>query len=171
MIGWTSQPEIGQIERQVYLQTIGESGSLLFGKRSQPKATNMKAPEYRLELETPRFSQQPRLTNRDYVLGVSNQKISNLDQRFTASYTYVRIWLVGSIVAALQILPFDSACARIAARLNAGLLNAGLLNQGTPVSITDVFIAATGLRHQWSVVTDNAKDFRRFDGLTLVDWR
>ena len=69
-------------------------------------------------------------------------------------------------VSSLQILPFDSNCARIAARLNAGLLN-----QGTPVSITDVFIAATGLRHQWTVVTNNTKYFRRFDGLTLEDWR
>ena len=69
-------------------------------------------------------------------------------------------------VSALQILPFDSACARIAARLNAGLLN-----KGTPVSITDVFIAATGLCQQWTVVTNNTKDFRRFDGLTLEDWR
>lgn len=73
---------------------------------------------------------------------------------------------VSRFVTSLQILPFDSACARIAARLNAGLLN-----QGTPVSITDVFIAATGLRHQWSVVTNNTKDFRRFDGLSLEDWR
>lgn len=73
---------------------------------------------------------------------------------------------VSRFVTSLQILPFDSACARIAASLNAGLLN-----QGTPGSITDVFIAATGLRHQWTVVTNNTKDFRRFDGLTLEDWR
>lgn len=73
---------------------------------------------------------------------------------------------VSRFVSSLQILPFDSACARIAARLNAGLLN-----QGTPVSITDVFIAATGLHHQWAVVTNNTKDFRRFDGLMLEDWR
>ena len=73
---------------------------------------------------------------------------------------------VSRFVCSLQILPFDSACARIAGRLNAGLLN-----QGTPVSITDVFIAATGLHHKWSVITNNTKDFRRFDGLMLEDWR
>jgi tRNA(fMet)-specific endonuclease VapC len=73
---------------------------------------------------------------------------------------------VACFVASLQIIPFDSACARLAAQLNAGLLN-----QGTPVSITDVFIAATGLRHEWTVVTNNTKDFRRFDGLSLEDWR
>ena len=73
---------------------------------------------------------------------------------------------VSRFVAALQILPFDSECARIAARLNAGLLN-----RGTPISITDVFIAATGLRHQWTTVTNNTKDFIRIEGLTLEDWR
>lgn len=73
---------------------------------------------------------------------------------------------VSRFLSSLQILPFDSECARIAARLNATLLN-----QGNPVSITDVFIAATGLRHRWTVVTNNTKDFRRFEGLTLEDWR
>ena len=73
---------------------------------------------------------------------------------------------VSRFVTSLQILPVDSACARIAARLNASLLN-----RGTPVSITDVFIAATGMRHQLPVVTNNTKDFRRFDGLKLEDWR
>jgi tRNA(fMet)-specific endonuclease VapC len=69
-------------------------------------------------------------------------------------------------IASLQVLPFDSECARIAARLNAGLLN-----RGTPVSITDVFIAATGLRHQSTTVTNNTKDFLKIEGLTLEDWR
>ncbi len=73
---------------------------------------------------------------------------------------------VSRFVATLQILPFDSDCARIAARLNADLLN-----RGTPVSITDVFITATGLRHKMTVVTNNTKDFRRISGLTLEDWR
>lgn len=73
---------------------------------------------------------------------------------------------VSQFVAALQILPLDSECARIAARINAVLMN-----QGTPVSITDVFIAATGLRYKWTIVTNNSKDFRRIDGLTLEDWR
>ena len=73
---------------------------------------------------------------------------------------------VARFVTFFQILPFDSECARIAASINAGLLN-----QGTPVSITDVFIAATGLRHQWTVVTSDTKDFHRIDGLVLEDWR
>lgn len=101
MIGWTSQPEIGHIERQMYLQTIGESGSLLFGIRSQPKATQLKVPEYRLSLEIPRASKQPSLTQRNYYFGIASQKIRNADQKFTASYTYVRIWLIGAFILLL----------------------------------------------------------------------
>lgn len=73
---------------------------------------------------------------------------------------------VTRLVSLLQILPFDSESARIAARLNAGLLNAG-----KPRSLTDVFIGATGIRHGWTVVTSNTKDFSDLPGLDLEDWR
>ncbi|BCU77324.1 type II toxin-antitoxin system VapC family toxin [Luteolibacter sp. LG18] len=73
---------------------------------------------------------------------------------------------VARLVSCLPIVPFDSECARIAAQVNADLLHAG-----TPVSITDVFIAATALRHGWPVVTNNKRDFQRISGLTLEDWR
>lgn len=86
--------------------------------------------------------------------------------RAPAEYRDNELSKVSRFVAGLQILPFDSTCARIAAGLNAGLLN-----RGTPVSITDVFIAATGLHQQWTVVTNNTKDYRRIDGLLLEDWR
>jgi len=31
--------------------------------------------------------------------------------------------------------------------------------------------SSTGLRHKWTVVANNTKDFRRIDGLALEDWR
>lgn len=73
---------------------------------------------------------------------------------------------VARFVSCLTILVFDSECARIAARLNATLLN-----KGTPVSITDIFIGATGLRNGWTVVTNNTRDFSRIEGLSLENWR
>lgn len=73
---------------------------------------------------------------------------------------------VSHFVSSLRILSFDSTSSRIAASLNADLLN-----QGTPISITDVFIAATGLAHQLTVVTNNTKDLRRIKNLPLEDWR
>lgn len=72
---------------------------------------------------------------------------------------------VSRFVSCLQVLPFDSACARIA-----GAVNAGLLHRGTPIGIADVFIGATGLRHGWTVVTNNSRDFSRIKGLRIEDW-
>lgn len=73
---------------------------------------------------------------------------------------------VARFLKALRGIPFDSECARIAARINADLMN-----RGQTLSITDVFIGATALRHGWPVVTNNTKDFRRIAGLVLEDWR
>ena len=73
---------------------------------------------------------------------------------------------VTRFLSALQVVPFDSQCARIAGEVNAGLLNAG-----APVSMADVFIAATGLRHDWTVVTSNVCDFARMKNLKLENWR
>ena len=69
-------------------------------------------------------------------------------------------------LSALHVVPFDSECARIAARINAELLD-----RGTPVSVTDVFIAATALRGAWRVVASDIRDFKRIDGLELENWR
>lgn len=73
---------------------------------------------------------------------------------------------VSRFVASLQILPFASDSARIAARINADPLN-----RGTPVSITDVFVAATGLRHKLTVVTNTTKGFRHTSWLKLENGR
>lgn len=73
---------------------------------------------------------------------------------------------VTRFLSCLHILPFDSECAAVASEINAALLN-----QGTPISITDVFIAATGIRHGWTVVTNNIRDFARIEGLKFEDWR
>lgn len=73
---------------------------------------------------------------------------------------------VARFLKALREVHFDSECARIAARINADLMN-----RGQTLSITDVFIGATALRHGWPVVTNNTKDFRRIEGLVLEDWR
>lgn len=69
-------------------------------------------------------------------------------------------------ISAIQSLPFDRDCARIA-----GEINARLLNRGTPVGILDVLIAATCLRYDGTLVTNNTRDFEKIGGLTLEDWR
>jgi len=101
-----------------------------------------------------------------YISVITEFELFQGADRAPADYRKEEFAKVSRFVAALRILHFDSECARIAARIHAELLN-----HGTPVSITDVFIAATGLRHGWTVVTNNARDFRRIDGLPLEDWR
>jgi tRNA(fMet)-specific endonuclease VapC len=66
----------------------------------------------------------------------------------------------------MRQVDFDCLCAH-----RAGEINAVLLNRGTPVSVTDVFIAATALEIGVPVITNNLRDFGRIDGLELVDWR
>lgn len=73
---------------------------------------------------------------------------------------------VSRFISCLRVLPFDSDCARLAAKINADLLN-----RGTPVSLTDVFIAATGICHGWTIITNNTRDLKRIGGLTLEVWR
>jgi len=73
---------------------------------------------------------------------------------------------VTAFLAQITILPFDSACARRAA-----LINAALLSAGTPIGILDVLIGATALEMGWTLITSNAKDFSRIDGLAIESWR
>lgn len=68
--------------------------------------------------------------------------------------------------APITTVVFDGECGRFAGEINASLLNAG-----TPVGIMDVFIAATALRMDIPVVTNNSRDFSRIAGLKVIDWR
>jgi len=72
---------------------------------------------------------------------------------------------VSAFLARLKQIPFDEDCGRIA-----GEMNAGLLNRGTPVSVTDVFIAATAVSLGVPVVTSNLRDFQKIEGVEVMDW-
>lgn len=69
-------------------------------------------------------------------------------------------------MAKIKQVDFAAGCACRAAEINAVLLN-----RGTPVSITDVFIAATALEMGLPVVSNNLRDFEKIGGLVLEDWR
>ncbi|TLD70102.1 type II toxin-antitoxin system VapC family toxin [Phragmitibacter flavus] len=73
---------------------------------------------------------------------------------------------VALLLSHLEILPFDSRCAKEAATINAKLLNAGM-----PISLPDVFIASLALVLKLSLVTNNVRDFSRIQGLQIIDWR
>ena len=69
------------------------------------------------------------------------------------------------VLAALSVLPFeapaDAAYGRIRAQLEAA---------GTPIGGNDLLIAAHAMALGLSVVTDNAREFGRVEGLTVLNW-
>lgn len=76
-----------------------------------------------------------------------------------------RLKALAQLLQPLQPLPFDSACAALAAQLRAHLDTAG-----TPIGAHDILIAATALRHQATLVTRNVREFARVPGLTCLNW-
>jgi tRNA(fMet)-specific endonuclease VapC len=65
----------------------------------------------------------------------------------------------------MQLLPFDSECAALAARIRADLEAAG-----TPIGPRDTLIAATALSRQATLVTRNTREFSRVAGLQCLNW-
>lgn len=76
-----------------------------------------------------------------------------------------RLAALAELLAPMQLLPFDSACAVVAARVRVELEVAG-----TPIGPHDTLIAATALRHQATLVTRNEREFARVPGLQWVNW-
>jgi tRNA(fMet)-specific endonuclease VapC len=76
-----------------------------------------------------------------------------------------RLAALAQLLRPLQLLPFDSECAALAARLRVDLEALG-----TPIGPHDTLIAATALRHQATLVTRNVREFSRVPGLQWLDW-
>ena len=72
---------------------------------------------------------------------------------------------IQNLVNAVDLLPVNSVVAR-----RFGEIRADLLDRRIRAPIPDLFIAATALEHQLTVVTHNTRDFARVPGLTLEDW-
>ncbi|NQX00970.1 type II toxin-antitoxin system VapC family toxin [bacterium] len=102
-------------------------------------------------------------------LGVSAVTVFELIQgtrRAPEPYRAIEREKVETFLALITTVLFDGECGRLA-----GEINADLLNRGTPVGVMDVFIAATALRMEVSVVTNDSRDFSRIAGLEVIDWR
>ena len=73
----------------------------------------------------------------------------------------LREWLDQSVTAAFKnrVIAVDERVARSAAALHVP----------DPASFRDALIGATALVHEMTVVTRDLKDFRRFDGVDVLD--
>lgn len=73
----------------------------------------------------------------------------------------VRVFLAGSV----RVLEFEEEDARYA-----GEIRSTLERMGWPIGTYDVLIAGQALSHKMTLVTANAKEFRRVKGLEWEDW-
>ena len=69
------------------------------------------------------------------------------------------------LLADIQVLPFDEACA-----FEFGRVRGSLLKQGLDACSVDLLIAAVALHHDLTLVTHNTVDFRNIPALRIQDW-
>lgn len=81
--------------------------------------------------------------------------------RSSAKATSVPCRLTGPV----SLLPFEQEEAKIAVSLRAVIEAAG-----KPIAAYDLLIAAQALRHRLTLVTANAREFRRIESLRWEDW-
>lgn len=73
---------------------------------------------------------------------------------------------VDAALSAIEILPFD-----VPADGEYGKLRAQLVAKGKPIGPNDLLIAAHALSLGLTLVTDNVREFKRVNGLSVVNWR
>ena len=84
----------------------------------------------------------------------------------TASHRERRLAFVQAVFGQFGIAPIDINVAKCHARLSADLLAAGAM-----IGTHDSWIAATGVAYGHAVVTQNANEFLRVPGLTVIPIR
>ena len=77
-----------------------------------------------------------------------------------------RNWaIVENFISAFEIIAFNEVSCRIYARIRASLEKSG-----APIGPMDLLIASISLTHNFTLVTNNVKEFRRIKGLKLENW-
>ena len=75
-----------------------------------------------------------------------------------------RLAYVEGILSTIPLLPIDLEVARIHAQL------VSQIPRSETIGAHDVLIAATAMRHGYAVLTRNGKNFRKLQGVTVVDY-
>lgn len=66
----------------------------------------------------------------------------------------------------IEVIAFDTADAR-----HAGEIRAALAKAGTPIGPFDLLIAGQARARDLTLITNNAREFSRVDGLRVEDWQ
>jgi tRNA(fMet)-specific endonuclease VapC len=70
-----------------------------------------------------------------------------------------------AVLGALEVLPLEAPVDAVY-----GVIRAGLELAGQPIGANDLLIAAHTLALDLTLVTDNAREFSRIDGLRVENW-
>ena len=70
-----------------------------------------------------------------------------------------------AVLGALEVVPFESP-----ADINYGSLRARLEKAGRPIGGNDLLIAAQALALEYTIVSDNEREFARIPGLAHENW-
>ena len=102
----------------------------------------------------PRLFKIPAIVEGELRLGIVKSKQSEKTR-----------WLVDEFILPFEVLPFDSECAHIYARIRGELEMAGKV-----IGPNDLLIAATALANNAVLVTGNVDEFKRVLGLSIESW-
>jgi tRNA(fMet)-specific endonuclease VapC len=84
---------------------------------------------------------------------------------YNSTYVQKNLALLEEMLPQLNILPFNSQTGRIF-----GQIKADLKQRGEIVNDSDLFIGATALSHNLTLVTNNEKHFQRINKLNIENW-
>ncbi|MFO7991983.1 MAG: type II toxin-antitoxin system VapC family toxin [Thermoplasmata archaeon] len=73
--------------------------------------------------------------------------------------------LLDEFISPLTIIPIDQKVAR-----KAGKIAANLIEKGKRIEINDLYIAATALLHEETILTTDVKHYKRIEGLEVANW-
>jgi tRNA(fMet)-specific endonuclease VapC len=73
--------------------------------------------------------------------------------------------VVERFIATFEIVPFDDACCKTYA-----YVRTSLEKSGTPIGPMDLLIASISIAHNFILVTNNTREFRRVKKLRLENW-
>ena len=73
--------------------------------------------------------------------------------------------IVENFISTFEIIPFDEKCCKTYARIRASLEKVG-----APIGPMDLLIASISLANNFTLITNNVREFRRVKGLKLENW-
>jgi len=72
---------------------------------------------------------------------------------------------VDAFIQPFEIIPFDEQACRVY-----GKIRSKVESLGTPIGPMDLLIASIGLAHDYVLITNNTKEFKRIKGLKIDNW-